>query len=290
MKIFITGGSGLIGQYLNRELAGNHQILTQYNLNPGNCSQFNSIKLDIRDHNKLEEAVSGFKPDIIIHAAAISSPEKADSLPADLVYDINVNSTQSLAEICSRINAGLFYFSTDLVYAGYRGSNLKEDAKLIPVSLYAETKLMGEVKIKETFDNYLILRESLIIGFGLNHSLNNFHRMYQNLKSGKPVKLFTDQFRSPLALKESAAMINRLIEKNIKCEIVNFAGPERVSRYELGEILCEETGIDKNLLIKTTMEEEGILYKVADVSLNTDKLRSFGIEPKNLRQSIREMF
>lgn len=290
MKIFITGGSGLIGQYLNRELAGNHQILTQYNLNPGNCSQFNSIKLDIRDHNKLEEAVSGFKPDIIIHAAAISSPEKADSLPADLVYDINVNSTQSLAEICSRINAGLFYFSTDLVYAGYRGSNLKEDAKLIPVSLYAETKLMGEVKIKETFDNYLILRESLIIGFGLNHSLNNFHRMYQNLKSGKPVKLFTDQFRSPLSLKESAAMINRLIEKNIKCEIVNFAGPERVSRYELGEILCEETGIDKNLLIKTTMEEEGILYKVADVSLNTDKLRSFGIEPKNLRQSIREMF
>lgn len=290
MKIFISGGSGLIGQYLNIELAKDHQILTQYNLNAGNCSQFNSIKLDIRDLKRLEEALSGFKPDIVIHTAAISNPEKADSLAADLVYDINVVSTKSIAEICARINSRLYYFSTDLVYAGYRGSMLKEDSKLIPVSLYAETKLMGEVKIKETFDNYLILRESLSIGFGLNHSRNNFHRMYENLKSGNPVKLFTDQFRSPLALKESALMIKQLINKNLKGETINFAGPERISRYELGEILCEEAGLDKNLLTKTTMEEEGILYKVADVSLNIDKLRSFGIQPKNLRQSIREMF
>ncbi|MCK7523235.1 MAG: sugar nucleotide-binding protein [Ignavibacteriales bacterium] len=53
-----------------------------------------------------------------------------------------------MAELCEKFNSKLIYTSTDLVYAGYRGSMLKEDAKLIPVSLYAETKLMGEIKIQ----------------------------------------------------------------------------------------------------------------------------------------------
>jgi dTDP-4-dehydrorhamnose reductase len=166
---------------------------------------------------------------------------------------------------------------------------LKEDSKLIPISFYAETKLMGEIKITQTFDNYLILREALLIGFGLNQSANNFQLMYENLKNGKPVNLFIDQFRTPLSLSESARMINNLIEKNISREVVNLAGCDRLSRYELGEILCEEAGFDKNLLVKKTMEEAGLAYKVADVSLNTDKLRSYGINRKSIRETIREI-
>lgn len=71
----------------------------------------------------------------------------------------------------------MIYISTDLVYAGYRGSFLKEDAKLIPASLYAETKLVGEMKVKESTDNYLILRTALLYGFGLNHSKCHFQNM-----------------------------------------------------------------------------------------------------------------
>ena len=121
-------------------------------------------------------------------------------------------------------NAKLIYTSTDLVYAGYRGSMLKEDAKLIPVSLYAETKLMGEIKIQETFDNYLILRTALLFGFGLNHSKNHFHQMFMDLKQGKQVKFFTDQYRTPISLNESARIINELVSNDIKSEIINFGG------------------------------------------------------------------
>ena len=99
-----------------------------------------------------------------------------------------------------------------MVYAGYRGSMLKEDAKLIPVSLYAETKLMGEIKIQQTFDNYIILRTALLFGFGINHSKNHFHQMYMDLQQGKPVKLFTDQYRTPLSLIEAARIINEFVE------------------------------------------------------------------------------
>ncbi len=289
MKIFITGGSGLLGQYLNIELSKKHEILTQYLSNIGNCASYNNVRLSITDYHQLEKIFSSFKPEAVIHTTAISNPEKADQISADEVYEINVNATINLAQLCSRYNAKLVYLSTDLVYAGYRGSYLKEDAKLIPISLYAETKLMGEVKIKETFDNYLILREALLIGFGLNHSKNNFHLMYENLANKKLVNLYVDQFRTPIALHDSAQIIGKLIGKNIQGEIINLGGTERLSRYELGEILCEEAGFDKELLIRKTMEESGITYKVADVSMSTEKLQSYGIKLQTCRDSIKKI-
>ncbi len=289
MKIFITGGSGMLGQFLNIELSKNHEILTQYFNNPGNCCQFNNVQFPITDYHILENVFIDFKPDLVIHTAAYSNNEKADLRSTDVVYDVNVNATVQIAQLCDKYRAKLIYTSTDSVYAGYRGSYLKEDAKLIPVSLYSETKLMGEVKIKEIFNNYLILRVALLIGLCLNHSINNFHKMYYKLKKGETVNLYRDQFRSPLALHDAARLIRELAEKNISGETINFGGSERFSRYEIGEILCEEAKFDKNLLIPTTMDEAGILYKVADVSLNIDKLKSYGVYPKNLRDCIREI-
>jgi dTDP-4-dehydrorhamnose reductase len=286
MKIFITGGSGILGQYINLELSKKHEILTQYQSNVG---KFNNVKMSITDYDKLSEIFSSFKPDVIIHTAAISKPELADQIPAKEVFEINVNATKKIAELCNIHNAMMIYMSTDLVYAGYRGSMLSEDSRLIPISIYAETKLMGEAKIQETFDNYIILRESLLIGFGLNHSRNNFHLMYDYLSNGKPVKLYIDQYRTPLALYDAARMIGELVEKDVKNVVLNFGGNERVSRYELGEIVCEETGFDKSLLIKTTMEEANLSYIVADVSLSTDRLKSFGITPTELRESIQKI-
>lgn len=287
MKIFITGGSGLLGQYLNLELSGKHQILTQYNNDKGNCKLFNNIKLDLTDFNSLKKVFEDFKPNVVIHTAAFSTPVQISISNSKKVYSLNVMSTQRISELCERNSSKMIYTSTDLVYAGYRGSMLKEDSKLIPVSLYAETKLMGEVKIQETFDDYIILRTALLYGFGLNHSKCHFHQMYLDLKHDKKVKLFTDQFRSPMSLKDAAQMINQLLDKDIKSEIINFGGLERVSRYKLGERLCDVAGFNKNLLIKITMDDIPNLPKVEDVSMSSDKLKLFGIQSNPINESIK---
>lgn len=291
MKIFITGGSGLLGQYLNYHLSEKHTILTQYNKNIGNCNQYNSIQLQLDNYIKLEEVFENFRPEIVIHSAAVSSNAKADSLPRKYVYEINVNVTKKIAELCESYNAKIIYLSTDLVYAGYRGSYLQENAKLIPISLYAETKLMGEQKIKEVTDNYIILREALLFGFGLNHSSNFFQETLKKLKNHETVKLFTDQFRTPLSLIEAARMIRQLIEvEDIRGDIINFGGNERLSRYDLIKLASKLVGFNENLLIKTTMEESGYPYKVYDVSLNIDKLKSYGLAPPPIEKSIAEVF
>ena len=288
IKVIITGGSGLLGQYLNLAASGKYDILTNYNSNPGNCLRFNSAKTDLRDEDRFNKLFADYKPNIVIHSAAITNPiPKPDQNPK-LYYDVNVKAAKNLAELCEKYNSKLFYISTDLVYAGYLGSMLKEDAKLIPASLYAETKLMGEVKIQETLENYIILRTSLLYGFGLNHSRCHFHNMFEDLKNNKPVKLFIDQFRTPISLKEAARIIIELLQTEIKTEIINLGGMERVSRYELGEKLCDVAGLDKSLLRKIKMSDIPELPKVEDVSLNTDKLRSLGINQRSIGESIKE--
>ena len=290
MKIFITGGSGLIGQYLNVELSKSHEILTQYYKHLGNCSAYNSVQFAINDYNAISNAINSFKPEIVIHTAAISNAERADQLPADEVYDVNVNATKYLAELCKKHNAKLIYTSSDLVYAGYRGSYLTEDAKLIPISLYAETKLMGEVKVREILPNHIFLRVALQFGFGLNHSRSHFQFVYEELKNGRKVKLFSDQFRSVLSLTESARMIAELLTKEVSGETINFGGMERVSRYDLGKEICNVCNFDENLIEPVTMESVNATYKVTDVSMNINKLKRLGIEPKPFSESVKEIF
>lgn len=288
-KILITGGSGLLGQYLNIFLSKEFEIKTLYNTREGNAFQYNSAKTDITDADTLKKTILDYKPNIVIHTAAVSNPASALLLPPKYVYDVNVNATSLIAKICDRINARLIYTSTDLVYAGYRGSMLKEDSKLVPISLYAETKLMGEVKISEVFDNYIILRTALLFGFGLHGSLSFFHQMYLNLKEQQPVNLFIDQFRTPMSVIEAAKAISRLVTSDIKAEVLNFGGRERVSRFELGEILCNTAGFNKNLLKKISMQDIEGLPAVEDVSMNTDKLISCGINIKSIEESIQEI-
>ena len=185
------------------------------------------MQVDICDYEKLSSIFDSFKPDVVIHTASISTPQKATALSPKTVYETNVKATEKIAQYCSLHGAKLIYTSTDLVYAGDRGSLLKEDAKLIPISLYAETKLMGEEKIKSTFENYIILRTALMYGFGLNGVKSFFHEMYEKLEEGEKVKVFYDQFRSPLSVLEAARIINFLCESDIKSEIINFGGAER---------------------------------------------------------------
>ena len=285
-KILLTGGSGLLGQYLNIETAKRNEILTLYNNNIGNCDEFKCTKADITNFNLVEEIFSTFKPNVVIHTAAVTNPIPLPRQNPKDVYNVNVNAIKNIADLCNQFDTKLIYISTDLVYAGYRGSMLKEDAKLIPVSLYAETKLMGEMKVKETLENYLILRTALLYGFGLNHSRCHFHKMNEELKNDKPVKLFVDQFRTPIYSQDAVEIITKIAHMDIRNETINLGGVERVSRYEMGEILCSVAGYDKSLLQKISLDDIPELPKVEDVSLNTDKLQAHGFNQMSIEESI----
>ncbi|GMU99839.1 MAG: SDR family oxidoreductase [Bacteroidetes bacterium] len=288
-KVLITGGSGLLGQFLNLTISNQCKLHTTFKNNPGNCKDFPFSVVDILNEDELKELFENVKPDIVIHSAAITNPVQKENQTSKEYFDTNVNATKNIAILCEKYESKMIYISTDLVYAGYRGSFLKEDAKLIPASLYAETKLVGEMKVKESTDNYLILRTALLYGFGLNHSKCHFQNMYVDLKNRKPVKLFTDQLRTPISLTDASLIIAQLVKMDLINETINLGGTERVSRFEMGEMLCDLAGLDKNLLQKITMDEIPNFPKVEDVSLNIDKLISLNLKPRSIEENINEI-
>lgn len=286
MRVLITGGSGLLGQYLNDKLSRNNEILSLYYENEGNCRRYNAIRTDIRDWGRMSMLFNNFRPDAVVHTACFSRPEICAGLSRDEVYRLNVDATEMIAQLSNDFNSRLIYTSTDLVYDGEQQGMLREDADLNPLTLYAESKLMGELSIQKYSNNYIILRTALLIGFGRTHTRNNFHYTYEKLKDGSEVNLFRDQFRTPLSLFEAADYIGRLIPMGVSNEVINFGGAEKVSRYEIGKTLCDVCGFDNGLIKEISCREVQGLPQVPDVSMNTEKLRALGLEQKSLRENI----
>lgn len=289
MKIIITGGSGLLGQYLNIYLNREHSILTVYNNSVGNCTEYNSLKTDLNNTYYLSEVIKEFRPDILIHTAAVSRPEECDKLSYEYVIKINYNLTKLLSEYCNKIKCRLIFTSTDLVYDGDTNKIQDESSIPKPVSLYAQTKLDSENFIRENCNDYLILRTSLLYGIGLNGSSCNFHNMLISFKKGEKVRLFYDQYRTPLSLHNSAEIIDEIAKSDIKNVTMNFGGSERISRSELGEMVCRKFNFDLDLIEKTSLKESVTKNKVIDVSMNTDMLRSFGFSQMSIEESLEKI-
>jgi dTDP-4-dehydrorhamnose reductase len=291
-KVLITGGSGFLGQYLNAELSKKFTILTTFKTHPGNCTDYNSALIELRNPIALQNLFKNFQPEIVIHTAAYSTPDICSRLPKEEILSMNVNLIADLVSLCNEYSSKLIFTSTDLVYKSNETLNdslIDESGTLEPKSFYAETKIAGEEIIQKESKDYIILRTSLLYGLGLTHTKTHFENMLDTLENGEKVNLFFNQYRTPLEAKNGAEIISELLAKDIKNEIINFGGSEKISRYEMGLMVCDKFGFDKSLIVKTDGKKLlGDIF-VPDVSMNTSRLQSFGIKQKTISEVLKEI-
>lgn len=143
MQILLTGGSGLLGTEL--------QKLESDWLAPSR------EELDITDAVAVVDYIATHRPDIILHAAAMTSNREVEANPV-AAKKVNVDGTANLAKACDGTRIRLVYLSTDYVYKGERG-NYTESDEVAPFNLYASTKLTGEEAVRRV-PNHLIIRTS----------------------------------------------------------------------------------------------------------------------------------
>lgn len=143
-KILITGGSGLLGGYLVKILKDKYEIFAP-----------SSKQMDVRNIESIIYNINTFKPNIVIHCAAISKFKEAEQRPYDTI-DINIKGTLNIAQTCHIFGAKMIYISTSHVFDGKQG-NYKTTDKINPISKYAKSKVAGEM-ITSIYDNFLIIR------------------------------------------------------------------------------------------------------------------------------------
>ncbi|MEK7782091.1 MAG: SDR family oxidoreductase, partial [Verrucomicrobiota bacterium] len=222
--VWITGASGLIGNYLV-------QLAPRYALQ-SEAIRLTRARLDLLDSAAVRAAFHEQNPTAIIHCAALSKSPDCQANPA-LARKVNVEVTARLAELAADIP--FIFFSTDLVFNGRNGNYVETDA-VEPLSVYAETKVAAE-QIVLANPRHTVIRTSLNGGTSPTGDRGFNEQMRLAWQAGQILNFFVDEFRCPIPAVATAHATWELLLKN-QTGLFHVAGAERLSRVQIGEALA----------------------------------------------------
>jgi len=271
--LLITGTSGFLGGNLLAMAARRWKIYAAQHhatVDPGDATVVESF--DVTDRAHVERLIRKIVPDVIIHAAAMANANLcADH--GERALEVNVQGTENVAAAAEMVNARLIYVSTDLVFDGERGRYTEEDPAS-PVCHYGRTKLEGERRALALCSNCCVLRSALLYGWSRHTSRCFTEAMIADLEKGKPVGLFTDEYRTPLYVRNLGSILLELAQRSELQGLFHAGTADRVSRFQFGVKLCEVFGFSPELLVEASYKDFPFKEKrPGDCSLQTDKLR-----------------
>lgn len=189
-RILLFGANGQVGWELQRSLAPLGQLLA---LGRDAASNPNGWCGDLSELQGLANTIATFEPSIIVNAAAYTAVDLAESDPQGAAR-INAQAPAVMAEQAHKLGALLVHYSTDYVYDGSGTKPWQEDAPTAPLSVYGETKLLGDQAIQALCASHLIFRTSWVYGA----RGGNFAKTMIKLASEKSeLKVVGDQVGAP---------------------------------------------------------------------------------------------
>lgn len=238
-RIFITGGTGYLAGELRRQAlsAGHILCATYFSQAPEPDSGVLWVPLDVRDPLAVEEAIDTFRPEVVFHTAfRQTGPD---------LYAITATGSGYVAHAAARTGARLIHMSSDVIFDGERSDAYTEEDPPGPISDYGAAKAAAEALVAEAAPAATIVRTSLIYGFD---PIDRQTRFALEIAAGQRAdRLFSDEYRCPIYVVDLAAALIELLTIDYH-GLINIAGAERVSRYELGRLMAAACGYDPELI------------------------------------------
>lgn len=188
MRILLTGKNGQVGFELQRALAP-----------LGEITAVDQTDCDLSDQQALRSMVRAIRPDIIVHPAAYTAVDKAES-EQDAAFAVNGAAPGILGEEAAKLGALVVHYCTDYVYDGTKQGFYQEDDTPNPQSVYGKTKLIGSQALRQSTDKHLIFRTCWVFGA---HGSNFVKTMLKLAADRETLNVVADQFGAPT----SAALI-----------------------------------------------------------------------------------
>jgi dTDP-4-dehydrorhamnose reductase len=196
MKILLTGKNGQVGFALHKKLGTLGDIIAT-----------DRKTLDLLKSDAIEAFIDEIKPDIIIHPAAYTAVDQAESEP-DLAHQINAVAPQILAKKAAQLNIPLIHFSTDYVFDGLKKGAYLEDDPTHPLSVYGVTKAHGELAVKQ-HSKHIILRTSWIFGA---HNHNFVKTVLRLISERDQLSMVTDQWGHPTSASTLSEVTFKIVD------------------------------------------------------------------------------
>lgn len=271
MKLLVTGSGGQVGCCLVRQLAEtDYQVLA-----------LDRAALDISDSEKVQRAVSEYKPDVIINAAAYTAVDKAES-EVELAYAINRDGPKYLALAADSVGAAFLHVSTDYVFSGDKLGLYSETDETAPQGVYGASKLAGEIEVAEACKRHVILRTAWVFGEEGNNFVKTMLRLAQ---SRDALGVVGDQYGGPTYTGDIAKTLISMVERLKSLGVLNwgvyhYAGYPHVSWYEFAQVIFERAEEQKvlpkspALSAITTSEYPAPAKRPANSKLDCIKIKS----------------
>jgi len=248
--ILVTGSNGLLGQKIterNLHFKQFNLIATAKGANRFPSSEgYVYAEMDILNPEQVRSVVEKFRPDAIIHTAALTNVDTCET-ERELADALNVTAVKTLVGVCEELGVQLVHVSTDFVFDGLDGP-YDEQAVPNPVSYYGLTKLRAEEVVQEATCTWAILRTIIVYGIVQDMSRSNIVLWAKGaLEKGEPIHVVNDQWRMPTLAEDLADCCLLAVEKQAQ-GIYNASGKDMMSIVELVYKVADFWGLDKSLV------------------------------------------
>ena len=286
MKIVVTGAGGLVGGGLALALSRRHAVIGLVNRQPAPASVA-SERLDLVAEDAVTRIIARLGPAAIVHCAALADADACERDPGR-ARALNQDLPGRLARACAKAGVRIVLLSTDLVLPGDRQRS-DEESPPGPLSTYARTKLAGEqAALAEALDA-VVLRLALVVGRGHCPRPTASEAVAWALRERRPLRLFHDQYRSPVDVASLADAVEAAAEGR-GAGTYHIGGGERLSRYELGCRVADELGYSRETLVAVAAADVPLAApRPRDASLDSTRAaRDLGWTPRPLAAAIRD--
>jgi dTDP-4-dehydrorhamnose reductase len=240
MKAVVIGALGQLGMDVSDLFEKNgHQVV-----------RLDIEEVDISNIDSLIPLLTDIKTDILINTAAFHHVEKCEADPYT-AFNVNAIGARNLAMLSNDLNFYFIHISTDYVFDGKKQQPYVETDRPVPLNVYANTKLSGELFVESIAKNALVFRSSGLYGINpcrAKGGMNFAQLMLKLAGEGKTIRVVDNEILTPTYTVEIARQILKL-SKNQLTGICHGTAEGACSWYEFARTIFEIKGIKADLHI-----------------------------------------
>ena len=265
MRVLLTGASGFLGRRVRRELRKNKHDVFCYDVRLG----YNILYPD-----QIENTILNWKPDVIIHLAALADLNIFKQKP-EVGYELNVVGTRNILNMCQKYNLRLLFASTCCCYGNNNVHPSIEESPLAPTEPYAKSKKESEEEILKVGLPHCCMRLATFYGPEMRGALAPAIFLDKAHKNDT-IEIHGDgkQTRTLTYVDDIVSGIVTILESEPKYTIINVTTEDTISVNQMVELAKKTTG--NNPLVTHVTDREGQIYKE---EISNSKLKSLGWEP-----------
>lgn len=292
MKIVVTGANGFLAQHLCIYLA--NKGFDCFAVSRGErripiATHIEYTSLDLTHQSLVHAYIHTIQPDVIVHVAAMSKPDECH-VNRDACLLQNVTATAYLLDAAEKCASHFIYLSTDFIF-GEGGPHAEEDLP-DPLNFYGESKLMAEKLVQDYAGPYTIVRPVFIYGKQWEGMRPSFIQwVQQQLQAGKPIKVVSDQLRTPTYAPDICKGIHRIIEAQ-KTGVYHLAGKDILSPYRMALMVARVLGLNQSLIEEVDSRSfPEPVRRSSKSGLKINKaFRELNYQPHSFEEALRKSF